>query len=252
MLAKRESDEETTNSHRHDRRAGAGRAAPGGLWQCRGASGRTRSVGQSVWRHPEPGQSSARSPAVRHPAGVQQRGMKALAAQQQPCKTSFDARSFRLPDHQTLARQTSRPPPALFAADAERRQGLDHAGRDRPALRGASGRLQQGRPEDAGIPVAQSERQDPRDHRSGRARRQAAAAVRVRRDPAISRGEDRQASAGRSGAALPDHPVAALPDGRDRADVRPGRLLPQIRRQGVSPTSGRSSAMSPSRSACWA
>ena len=35
-----------------------------------------------------------------------------------------------------------------------------------------------------------------------------------------------------AGAALPDHPVGALPDGRDRADVRPGRLLPQIRRQG--------------------
>jgi GST-like protein len=30
------------------------------------------------------------------------------------------------------------------------------------------------------------------------------------RDPAISRGQDRQASAGRSGAAIPDHPVAAL------------------------------------------
>ena len=64
-------------------------------------------------------------------------------------------------------------------------------------------------------------------------------AVRVRRDPAISRREDRQAAAGRSGAALPDHPVGALPDGRDRADVRPGRLLPQIRRQGLSTTSGR-------------
>ena len=43
-----------------------------------------------------------------------------------------------------------------------------------------------------------------------------------------------------------------LPDGGDRADVRPGRLLPQIRRQGVSPTSGRWSAMSPSPSACSA
>ena len=35
-----------------------------------------------------------------------------------------------------------------------------------------------------------------------------------------------------AGAALGDHPVGALPDGRHRADVRPGRLLPQIRRQG--------------------
>ncbi len=61
-----------------------------------------------------------------------------------------------------------------------------------------------------------------------------------------------QVAAGGSRAALPDHPVAALPDGRDRADVRPGRLLPQIRRQGFSRTSGRSSAMSRSRSVCWA
>jgi GST-like protein len=38
---------------------------------------------------------------------------------------------------------------------------LNHAGGDRVALRGASRRLQQGRPEDAGIPLAQSERQNP-------------------------------------------------------------------------------------------
>lgn len=41
-----------------------------------------------------------------------------------------------------------------------------------------------------------------------------------------------QAAAAGCCAALPDHPVGALPDGRHRADVRPGRLLPQIRRQG--------------------
>ena len=35
-----------------------------------------------------------------------------------------------------------------------------------------------------------------------------------------------------AGAALADHSVGAFPDGRDRADVRPGRLFPQIRRQG--------------------
>ena len=29
------------------------------------------------------------------------------------------------------------------------------------------------------------------------------------------------------------HPVADVPDGRHRADVRPGRLLPQVRRQGL-------------------
>ena len=57
------------------------------------------------------------------------------------------------------------------------------------------------RTEDAGIPVAQPQQQDPGDHRSRRPRRQAAAAVRIRRDPRLSRGEDRQAAARRSGRA---------------------------------------------------
>ena len=34
----------------------------------------------------------------------------------------------------------------------------------------------------------------------------------------------------RSGAAMGNHPVAVLADGRRRPDVRPGRLLQQIRR----------------------
>ena len=42
-----------------------------------------------------------------------------------------------------------------------------------------------------------------------------------------------QADAARCRAALADDAVADVPDGRHRADVRPGRLLPQIRRQGL-------------------
>src|SRR5882757_7846082 len=148
---------------------------------------------------------------------------RTLAARQKRSKeTSWHARPFRLSNHNTLARKTSRPPSALFAADAERRQGFDHAGRDRLALRSASRRFQQGRPEDAGIPLAEPERQDPCDPRPQWARWQAARPVRVRRDPAISRRKNRKAAAGGSGAALPGHPVGTLPDGRDRADVRPG------------------------------
>src|SRR5262249_17042583 len=112
-------------------------------------------------------------------------------------------------------------------------QGIDHARGDRAAVRGASGRLQQGRPEDAGIYVTEPERQDSRDHRSERAGWKAAAFVRVGRDPAISRREEWQALAARRSAALAGHSMGALPDGRDRADVRPGRLLPQIRWQGL-------------------
>src|ERR1700682_5911604 len=43
-------------------------------------------------------------------------------------RTSCHARPFRLSDYRALARKISRPPSALFAADAKRRQGLDHAG----------------------------------------------------------------------------------------------------------------------------
>src|SRR5216683_2596523 len=110
-------------------------------------------------------------------------------------RASFDVRSFRLTDYRTLARQTSRPPSALFATDAKRRQGVDHAGRDRLALRSASRRLQQGRPEDAGIPVVEPEWQDPGHPRSGRPGRKATSAVRVGRYPAISRREDWKAAA---------------------------------------------------------
>ena len=42
-----------------------------------------------------------------------------------------------------------------------------------------------------------------------------------------------QLDARRRGGALRDDPVADVPDGRHRADVRPGRLLPQVRRQGL-------------------
>ena len=42
MRAKRGGDEETSNSHCHDRRAGTGGAVPSGLWWWSGASGLTR------------------------------------------------------------------------------------------------------------------------------------------------------------------------------------------------------------------
>jgi len=45
--------------------------------------------------------------------------------------------------------------------------------------------------------------------------------------------EDGQVPAGRSGRALAGGPVGDVSDGRRRPDVRPARLLPQIRRQGV-------------------
>src|SRR5690606_22868038 len=56
-----------------------------------------------------------------------------------------DGRPLRLPDHPPLAGAASRPPAALLAEHAERSEGLDHAGGDRPALRAAPGRHHQGR-----------------------------------------------------------------------------------------------------------
>src|SRR4029079_9389825 len=46
----------------------------------------------------------------------------------------LNACHFRLSDHQALAPRVSRPASALFAPHSEWREGLDHAGRDWPAL----------------------------------------------------------------------------------------------------------------------
>ena len=102
-----------------------------------------------------------------------------------------DDRSLRLPDHPPLARRPPRPHPALFAAHAQRREGVGDARGDRPALRAASGALRHQRPDDAGVPLDQPEQQDPGDPRSGRAGRKAPAAVRIGRDPDLPRREVR-------------------------------------------------------------
>ena len=52
-------------------------------------------------------------------------------------------RSVRLPHHEEMAGPASRAASALLAADAQRRQGLDHARGDRPALRAASRELRE-------------------------------------------------------------------------------------------------------------
>ena len=161
-------------------------------------------------------------------------------------------RPLRLSHHQALAGETSRPAAALFPGDAERRQGLDRARGDRAALRSASGGYPPERELDCGISVPESERQDPRDHRSQRAGRRAARSLRIRCHPALSRGEDRQAAAGGSGAALRDHPMGVLPDGLHRADVRPGRLFSTNSPAGRSKTSVRWSAIATNPSACSA
>src|SRR5690606_1561164 len=45
-----------------------------------------------------------------------------------------DGRHFRFSDYETLARPASRPPPAVFPAHAQRREGFDLPRRGRPAV----------------------------------------------------------------------------------------------------------------------
>src|SRR6266404_3298217 len=61
---------------------------------------------------------------------------------------TYDERSLCISHHEEVARPASRPAPALFPADPQWRQGLDHAGRDRPALRAASRELRYQRSDD--------------------------------------------------------------------------------------------------------
>ena len=161
--------------------------------------------------------------------------------------------AFRFSDHAALAAGPQGPHPALLAPHAERREGLDHAGGDGAAptsrISSISAKNDQKTPE---FTLAQPQWQDPCDDRSRRAGRPADRPVRERRDPALSCRKDRPVPARRSGGALETHIVADVADGRRRADVRPGRLLPQVRRQGLSRTSGLAIAMSTRRSGFWA
>ena len=157
--------------------------------------------------------------------------------------------------------------PALFADDAQRREGLDRAGGARAALRAAPGRHRQERELDAGIPVAQSQRQDPGDHRSRRPGRQADRPVRIRRDPALPRRQDRQAACRptRRGATRPSSGCSsrwprsgrcsarsASSTNSPASDIEDKRPLRALRRRSRSGCSACSRRGSPAATGSWA
>ena len=90
-------------------------------------------------------------------------------------------------------------------------------------------RHRRGRSVQAGIPEDQPEQQDAGDRRLRRSGRQADLDVRIRRDPALSRRQDRQVSARRHARQVHRAAMADVPDGRRRPDARPGASLPHLR-----------------------
>ena len=118
---------------------------------------------------------------------------------------------------------------SLLLADAERLQDFDHAGRVRPAVQFDPGEHFQGRAVQAGLPENLTEQPHAGDRRSGRPGRQADLDLRVRRDPAISRPQDRQVLSARRAHARRGRSMAVLADGRHRADGGAGASLQELR-----------------------
>ena len=105
-----------------------------------------------------------------------------------------------------------------------------------------AGQHRQGRAVQAGVSGDRAEQPHSRDGRSrAEGRRQADLDLRIRRDAAVSRREDRKVFARRSLRPLRRDPVDVLADGRARADGRAEPSLPQLRRWKKSNT--RSTAM---------
>ena len=125
----------------------------------------------------------------------------------------------------------------LLLDHAERPQDHDVPRRDRAEIQDLPGQHRQGRSVQAGVPGDRAEQPHSRDGRSrAEGRRQADLDVRIRRDAAVSGGEDRKVPARRSLRPLRRDPVDVLADGRARADGRAEPSLQQLRRRTKSNT----------------
>ena len=92
----------------------------------------------------------------------------------------------------------TRPDRALLLADPERLEDHHRAARDGAALRPPPGEHRQGRPVQGRLPADLAEQPHAGDHRPRRAGRQADLGLRVRRDPAVPRPQDRASSTART------------------------------------------------------
>ena len=118
---------------------------------------------------------------------------------------------------------------SVFVGHAQWPQGPRDARGVRPAVSSDPDRHRRRRAIRTRVPGDQPEQQDPGDRRPRRPRRRADLAVRIGRDPALSRRQDRAFPAGRPARPLSDARVAHVPDGQHRADARPDPSLPPLR-----------------------
>ena len=200
------------------------RASLGEGRRSSGAAGRRReAVGEVATKRASRAKSGARRP---------RRGRRRAPPRRAGAADNrADERPVFLRRHSQVAAAPPRSPAALLVADAERRQGVDPL-------------------EEIGLPYEAHRVAFDRDDQKSA---EFAALNPYQKIPAIL---DPSGPGGRPlalfesgaillylaektgdpargpGAALRDDPVADVPGGRRRADVRPGRLLPQIRRQG--------------------
>ncbi len=109
-----------------------------------------------------------------------------------------------------------------YAADAERLENLDHAGRTRRSLQRHSCRHPRRRSVQAGVSGDQPEQPDSGDRGQRAARRRrAAAGVRDRRDPVLSRQQVQPFHTDRDARTHGHDPVGDVADERARADAGP-------------------------------
>ncbi len=135
-------------------------------------------------------------------------------------------RSGRSEHHGGRHRQTDRRP---YLEHAQRLEDPDHDGGVRPRLPHRAGEYRPGRPDGAGFPEDLAEQQDPGHRRPRGARRRAYHDLRVGRDPAISRAQDRLPLPGRGAGPHAGGSVAVLAGRRARADAGAGPPFPHLR-----------------------